>query len=205
MLSNARTVVVIGFPGQIFAFARTAAMACLSGTGMILRPFGRGRFLRAVVNSIWLVLTLSTAVFAVSTFFAKLFQAMRQPGEPGMSSFISFCLAAILCQIGIHARRSSVVAGALGVTQMFVLADFSFTFRGQSEKPVRLPGLAAFPVIVLLLCAVPVAAELSFRRGGLDVRSILDTILHGLLFPAVIAGLAWGTGLLRGMEDEVAA
>ncbi len=180
----------------------------LYGADTILMLFGRGKFHQEqahLVNQIWVVLTLATAPFAISTFFAKLFQAMRQPGKLGVSSLISFCLTAAICQVGILAGNYLIVAGALGVAQLFVLAYFSFSFGRELSADLTFNRYIGFALFVAVLAVVPVGVEMAIWHFGLASHSSISVLLRGSLFIAIFAAFALSFGLLKRISTEAAA
>ncbi len=180
----------------------------LFGGDTILMLFGRGKFQQEeadLVNRIWIMLAFSAAPFAISTFFAKLFQALRQPGKLGISAFISFCLTAAICQGGIFAGNYLIVAGALGAAQVFVLVYFVFELRRQLALSLPIGRYASFVLFAAALGVVPVAVELALRHFGLAPPSTFSVLVRGTLFVVVFAAIAWQFGLLQRIQVEADA
>lgn len=175
------------------------------GADTILMLFGRGKFHREqadLVNQIWIVLTLATGPFAISTFFAKLFQARREPGKLGVSSLISFCLTAAICQFGAFTDSYLVVAGALGIAQLFVLAYFGLAFQRELSAPLSVSRYVRFVTFAALLAVVPVGVEISIRYFGLASQSSISVLLRGTLFIVTFTAFALHFGLLKRISSE---
>lgn len=177
----------------------------LYGSGTILMLFGRGKFggpEAELVNEIWIVLTLATAPFAISTFFAKLFQALRQPGKLGMSSFISFCMTAAMCQAGIVTGNYLLVASALGAAQVFVLAYFLYNFKRELQTDLSPIRYVNFVLFAAAMAFVPTLVELALRHFGLALPSTLSVLIRGTLFVLIFAAFAAQFGLVKRILAE---
>jgi putative peptidoglycan lipid II flippase len=182
-------------------------LVALYGADTILMLFGRGKFHQEqanLVNQLWIVLTVATAPFAISTFFAKLFQAVRQPGKLGVSSLISFCVTAATCQIGILTGSYLVIAGALGIAQLFVLAYFGLAFQRELSADLHISRYVSFVMFATALAVVPMSVEMSIRHFGLASQSSVSVLLRGSLFIAIFAAFALCFGLLKRISTETA-
>lgn len=109
----------------------------LLGENTISVLLGRGRFdqrLTLEVSHSWLLLSLSIFPFALSTFFAKLFQAMQRPILLSTSSFLSFIITSFTCWIGLEQYGLSAVMLAPFSAQTAVLCFFTWKYREQFDE-----------------------------------------------------------------------
>lgn len=210
---DARTEVVVLFDRIIRSVIVISvlgfAMVAMLGTDTILMLFGRGSFKpdqAEMVSRLWLVLTACTAPLVISTFFAKLFQALRQPAKLSMASFISFCLTALACQIGVISDNYILIAASLGIAQIFVLAYFTMNFRSQFGTSQRILHFLGIGLLTASICLLPIAIEVSLRTLKLVApASTLATLARGALFLLLFSGLAWRLDLLARIRGKAPA
>lgn len=130
------------------------------GEPAIMALLGRGKFdqtLAASVSDAWSILSLSLLPFALATFYAKLFQAMRQPILLSNSALISLLVTGVACYVGqVTLGLNGVMLAPLAAqvaVMLFFLAHFRKNF-GRDEFPTgwfRTIGLSCLLVFPSLL------------------------------------------------------
>jgi putative peptidoglycan lipid II flippase len=155
------------------------------GKPVVFALLGRGHFDHALVDRVadaWLLLTFSLFPFAFGMFFARLYQAKRQPRLLSMSSLVSLIATSGCCLIGYRLSGLSTVLLAPLVAQICVLAYFLFCFRRDFGQV----GLFPRRIESLVRCAmwtVPsVATDLVIQHVLPSPNLFAAVLLRGALF-----------------------
>jgi putative peptidoglycan lipid II flippase len=162
------------------------------GQPVIMVLLGRGRFdaaTAASVNSAWTILTLSLFPFALATFFAKLFQAMRQPVLLSISALVSLVATTVACYFGQSFLGIRGVMLAPFVAQVSVLVYFLVVYKKKFGDAGFLPEWARAAALCVAM-VVPSCVIDWLVRGYLDpLGRELAFGLRAVLFVGVFAAV----------------
>ena len=175
----------------IFAFVLSGVI--LLGGETIATIFGHGRFdsvMGTDAANAWSILTLSLFPFALSTFFAKLFQAMQQPVLLSLSSLISLLVTSLACYVGQATIGLNGIVAAPLVAQIFVLMFFLICFKVRFHVSGLFPNWIRTLFVGCAVIAPSVAAELAlgwyfYGQGGALVFGLRATVFAGIFLLTV--------------------
>lgn len=191
-----RRLVRVGF----LVIAVLTAGVVLMGEDAVALLFGRGQFgarEAAAVSDVWIVLSLGLFPFALGTFIAKLFQAMRHAGAILLSGIISFAVVLLVTHLGAAAGSIEIVGGAIAASAFVVTGFWLFwlTFHFPA-RPVFGDLLCALLLGAPILAAM-VLVEIAVHHYVQELPAFVSLILRGTAFLASGAVAMFVFGLHR--------
>ncbi|MBA4206584.1 MAG: hypothetical protein C0457_16475 [Polymorphum sp.] len=162
--------------------------------------FGRGAFGRqqAVdVAHIWFTLSLALFPFALGTFVAKLFQAMRHATAILASGVISFAVVVATTQIGLAEGRIDYVAGAMVTSTSVVMIFWLCWFERHFTARPLLSDLIKAVVLTLPVVFLMLLIDGFIVNCLLSLPVFVSLCVRGTAFLAVGATVVYFFGLYR--------
>lgn len=177
-----------------------AAGVWAMGPDTVMLLFGRGAFgvqQASGVGHLWFTLSLALFPFALGTFIAKLFQAMRHATAILASGVISFATVFATTHVGLDAGSIGYVAGAMVTSSSAVMVFWLFWLDRHFGARDLLFDLLKAPVLT-----VPVVLPMLFAEGYIaesmqDIPLLVSLLIRGTVFLAVGAAVLYFFGLYR--------
>lgn len=193
MLADERREEIRLLMGQIGRATLLVSIFVLAGVALLGEQaigvlLGRGRFDHQLILDVsrsWTLLSFSLFPFALSTFFAKLFQAMRQPILLSTSSFLSLVVTSFVCWIGLERYGLPVIMLAPLAAQAVVLSFFSWNYCRQFDEGQLLHNWSRTLALATLMFFPAAAVDTLGLRNISLANAEITFITRALLFVAI--------------------
>lgn len=163
------------------------------GKPLLMVLLGRGKFDPALARDVawaWSLLTVSLFPFAVATYFAKVFQALRQPALLSLSSAIALATTAVGGALALIFQNFSLLILTPAFAQLCVLCFFVNRFRGRFGNDQFASDWLRALLICAAVCAPAIALDSYLRDHLNDVVQILALGIRAMVFCLVVAACA---------------
>ncbi len=172
----------------------------LMGKDVVALLFGRGKFSSQQaweVANVWVVLSLGLFPFALGTFIAKLFQAMRHAGAILFSSILSFAVVLFVTHVGARTHSIEVLVGALTASAFIVTGFWLFWLSRHFPAKPAFADLLIAPLSAAPILTAMVLAELVTEYYVQTAPALVGLFLRGVVFLSAGAAVMFALGLYR--------